>query len=68
MPRRNLVCFCAWAGAAVLLAGLVPVSAVLGLSPGYRPEVHVVVACLLPVPVGMTVRSAAVAMTTARTS
>ena len=60
--------FWGWAGTAVLLAGLVPAAAVLGLATANSPAVHVAVACLLPVLVGMAFRSASAAIMAARES
>lgn len=68
VPRGSLLRFWGWAGAAVLLAGLVPVTAVLGFAAADSTAVHVAVACLLPLLVGMTFRAASTAIAAARTS
>ncbi|CAB4942872.1 unannotated protein [freshwater metagenome] len=58
MTRTSPVRFWVWAGAAVLLAGVVPVAAVLGSAAADNAALHVTVACLLPVLVGMAFHDA----------
>jgi hypothetical protein len=66
MPPHAVLRFWAWAGATALLAGLVPVAAVLGFSTADSPVTQVAVACALPVLVGLTFRSATAALAAVR--
>ena len=66
-PTLSVLRFWSWVAAAVLLAMLVPVTAALGFPAADSTRMHLAIACVLPLMVGMAFRAFSAAINAVRT-